>query len=148
VIPNIVNIDKEYERLKGPHLDMNSTHREGFKGLPGDKLERPRPEDLLHSNGPCPQLSSYSANFPGYHGDNQYIKPTDKHTRGYFPLRSKSTYTNEYVKKDSKKDDYTYIPDQLRTGSNWFGKSSYEQFYNNPNPEYFAKKIKIIEKKE
>jgi hypothetical protein len=91
-IPNIVNHDKEYDKLQGPHLDMNSTYLHGFKGNSGDKIERPRPEDLLKSNGPCPQLSTYSSQFPGFRGDNQYIKPTDKHTRGSFPLRSKSTY--------------------------------------------------------
>lgn len=104
---------------------MSSTYIEGFKGKSGDKLERPRPEDLLKSNGPCPQLSSYTSQFPGYKGDNQYIKPTDKHSRGYFPLRSKSTYANEYIKKEPKIDDYTYIPDQLKTGKNWFGKTTY-----------------------
>jgi hypothetical protein len=44
------------------------------------------------------------------------------------------------------KDNYTYFPDQLRTGSNWFGKTTYESFFNNPNPEYFAKKAKIVDK--
>jgi hypothetical protein len=127
---------------------LNSTYLDGFKGRKGDKLERPIPEDLLHSNGPCPQLSSYKAQFPGYRGDNQYVKPTDKHTRGYFPLRSKSTYSKEFVPKDPKKDDYTYIADQLRTGSNWYGKTTYGDFYSNPNPEYFAKKVKVVEKKE
>lgn len=124
-IPNIVNHDKEYEKLKGPHLDMNSTQREGFQGKAGDKVQRPIPEDLLHSCGPCSQLSTYSSHFPGYRGDNQYIKPTDRHTRAYFPLRSKSTYANEYVSKDPLKDDYTYIPDQLKTGYNWLGKTTY-----------------------
>lgn len=147
-IPNIVNHDKEYEKLKGPHLDMNSTQREGFTGRKGDKIERPHPEDLLHSNGPCPQLSSYTSQFPGYRGDNQYVKPTDSHTRGYFPLRSKSTYAKEFVNKVPEKDDYTYFPDQLKTGSNWFGKTTYGEFFSNPNPEYFAKKVKVIEKKE
>lgn len=73
---------------------MNSIYLEGYTGKPGDKIERPIPEDLLKSNGPCPQLSSYSANFPGYKCDNQYVKPTDRHTRGYFPHRTKSTYAN------------------------------------------------------
>ena len=61
-------------------------------------------------------------------------------------MRSKSTYANEFIKKEQKKDDYTYFPDQLKTGYNWFGKTTYENFYNNPNPEYFAKKVKLIEK--
>lgn len=145
-IPNIVNHDKEYDKLQGPHLDMNSTYLNGFKGHSGDKIERPKPEDLLKSSGPCPQMSTYSSQFPGFRGENQYIKPTDKHTRGEFPLRSRSTYAKEFAKKDPVKDDYSYFPDQLRTGSNWFGKTTYENFFNNPNPEYFAKKVKMIEK--
>ena len=145
-IPNVVNRDKEYSRLQGPHLDINSTYLEGFTGKPGDKVERPVPEDLLKSGGPSPQLSTYSANFPGYRCENQYVKPTDKHTRGYFPQRSRSTYANEYVKKDALKDDYTYFPDQLRSNSNWFGRSTYENFCSSHNPEYFARKVKVLEK--
>ena len=71
------------------------------------------------------------------------MKPTDKHAIAYFPLRSKTTYSKEYTKKGQKKDDYTYIPDQLRTGSNWYGKTTYDNFYNHPDPDYFAKKVKI-----
>lgn len=145
-IPNIVNHDKEYDKLLGPHLEFSSTYTDGFKGKSGDQIERPKPEDLLHSNGPCPKLSSYTSQFPGYVGDNQYVKPTDKYTRGVFPLRSKSTYTKEFIQKEPKADDYTYYPDQLKTGKNWFGNTTYENFYNNPNPEYFAKKVKNIEK--
>jgi len=74
------------------------------------------------------------------------VKPTDKHTRGYFPLRSKSTYAKEFVKKNPEADDYKYFPDQLRAKSNWYGRTTYENFYNNPNPEYFAKKVKILQK--
>jgi hypothetical protein len=36
----------------------------------------------------------------------------------------------------------------LKTGSNWLGNSTYGGFYAEPNPEYFAKKVKIVEKKE
>lgn len=147
-IKNVVNHDKEYERLKGPHLDMKSTYSEGFKPVKGDELTRPHPEDLLHPHGPAQQITSYSHQFPGFRGDNQYVKPTDRHAIAYFPLRSKSTYSNEYVKKEWRKDDYTYIPDQLRTGSNWFGTTTYSNFYNQPNRDYFAKKVKIVEKRE
>jgi hypothetical protein len=98
-VPSPVVFAQEYDRLQGPHLDMNSTYHEGFRGKNGDKLDRPHPEDLLHSNGPSPNLTSYSSQFPGHKGDNQYVKPTDKHTRGYFPLRSKSTYSNEFKAK-------------------------------------------------
>jgi hypothetical protein len=89
---------------------------------------------LLHSNGPCSQFSTYSSHFPGYRGDNQYVKPTDRHTRAYFPLRSKSTYANAYIAKDPPKDDYTYIPDQLKTGYDWLGKTTYGDFFSSPNP--------------
>jgi len=91
-IPSLVTHAHEYDKLKGPHLDMNSTYLEGFTGRNGDQLERPHPENLLQSCGPAPNLTSYSSQFPGFRGDNQYVKPTDRHTRGYFPLRSKSTY--------------------------------------------------------
>jgi hypothetical protein len=50
------------------------------------------------------------------------------------------------VKKDPLKDDYTYFPDQLRAKSNWFGRTTYENFFSNPNAEYFAKKVKVVEK--
>ena len=76
------------------------------------------------------------------------MKPTDKHAIKYFPLRSRSTYTKEYKKKEPKKDDYTYYPDQLKTGYDWYGKTTYGGFFAQPNPEYFAKKVKVIEKKE
>lgn len=52
------------------------------------------------------------------------------------------------MKKDWKKDDYEYIPDQLRTGSNWYGQTTYGKFYAQPNSDYFAKKVKITEKLE
>lgn len=63
-------------------------------------------------------------------------------------MRTKSTYANEFVSKSPKKEDYKYFNDQLKTGYNWMGKTTYGSFYNNPNPEYHAKKVKIIEKKE
>lgn len=144
----MVNHDREYDKLKGPHLELNSIYRDSYKVRNGDQLDRPHPEDLLHSNGPCSRLSSYSSQFPGYKGENQYVKPTDRHTRGYFPLRSKSTYSKEFVNKKPLADDYTYFPDQLRTGSNWFGKTTYGSFFGNPNPEYHAKKVQVVEKKE
>ena len=37
-IPNIVNHDKEYDKLKGPHLDLGSTYGNGFKGNKGDDV--------------------------------------------------------------------------------------------------------------
>jgi len=59
-------------------------------------------------------------------------------------LRNKSTYSKEFIAKDPKKDDYSYIPDQLKTGYQWLGKTTYGDFFANPNPEYFAKKTKVV----
>lgn len=146
-IPNQVNHDKEYDKLKGGHLDINSIYRNSFRGNNGDKVEKPHPEDLLKTGGPDLALTSYKSQFPGYVGNNQYVKPTDKHTRAQFPLRSKSTYAKEFVSKSPEKDDYKYFNDQLKTGYNWFGKTTYGAFFNSPNPEYHAKKAKMVEKR-
>lgn len=98
---------------------------------------------MLKTGGPCNNLTSYTSGFPGYRGGNQYVKPTDRHTRAYFPLRSKSTYTNAFLGKPGNKDDYERIPDNLKTGSNWYGNTTYENFFKQPNPEDYANKYKI-----
>jgi len=59
-------------------------------------------------------------------------------------MRSKSTYANSFANKQPKKDDYKYMSDQLKTGGIWLGKSSYGNFFENPNPEYHAKKVKNV----
>lgn len=146
---SVVLVSKEYDQLKGPHLEMSSTYKEGFYDRKGDEIERPKPEDLLSSEGPAQELTSYGAQFPGHHGENQYVKPTDRHLRGNFPLRSKSTYAGNFMRRPAKKDDYKYIPDQLKTGIyNWLGSSTYSNNFVQPNPEYMAKKVKNVEKKE
>ena len=147
-IKNKINISQAYDRLNGPHLDMDSIYNRELPCHHPGKVEKPIPEDLLKTGGPCPKLTSYSSGFPGYKGVNQYVKPTDKHTRGYFPMRSKSNYTNSFLGEPGKKDDYKYIPDNLKTGTNWFGNSHYSDKFREPNPEDYAKKYKIIEKKE
>lgn len=53
---------------------MNSSYNKNFLGEKGDPNERPKPEDLLKSGGPSPQLTSYSSGFPGFKGANQYVK--------------------------------------------------------------------------
>ena len=61
-------------------------------------------------------------------------------------MRSRSTYSKMFEGKRGESDDYTYFPDQLRTGKKWFGKTTYGDFFANPNPEYMAKKGKVLEK--
>ncbi len=73
VTPSQVIYAKEYNKLEGPHLDMNSTQRAHFTNRDGDKLERPIPEDLLKRNGPTPILTTYKSLFPGHKGPNQYV---------------------------------------------------------------------------
>jgi hypothetical protein len=52
---------------------MNSTQRTSFIQKNGDKLERPKPDDLLKSYGPSPNLTTYKSLFPGHKGLNQYV---------------------------------------------------------------------------
>lgn len=61
-------------KLEGEHIGMNSNYEKDFKLQDGDKVERPKPEDLLKTGGPSPRLTSYNSGFPGYRGDNQYVK--------------------------------------------------------------------------
>lgn len=84
-------------------------------------MSRPKPEDLLKTGGPCPNLTSYTAEFPGHRGLNQYVKPTDKHTRDKFPLRGRTTYNNSFLGTPGKQDDWDGIQNNLKTGSGWFG---------------------------
>lgn len=146
--PCLVVYAKEYKPLKGPNLEMRSTYEGGYTGRDGDEIERPRPQDIIQTEGPTADLTSYAVEFPGHKGSNQYVRPTDRHFRGYFPLKSKSTYSGAYVTKSLKKDNYKYMADQLKTGSNWLGTTTYNNFYAQPNPEYMAKKVQVTEKKE
>jgi hypothetical protein len=82
---------------------MDSNYKKYYDGKKGDPNERPRPEDLLKSGGPCQNLTSYSSGFPGYKGMNQYIKPTDNMIRDPFPMMSRSTYANAFGPKSTSK---------------------------------------------
>ena len=147
VTPSLVLHADEYDRLQGPHLEMASTYSKGFTGKDGDKLERPKPDDLIHSAGPGSLLTNYSHQFPGHKGGNQYVKPTDRHHRGGFPLRSKSTYSSTYLGKSVPREGHRPV-DLLKTGNNWMGQTTYKQKYSEQNPEYYALKVKLVEKQE
>jgi hypothetical protein len=88
-------------------------------------------------------LTSYTSGFPGYRCGNQYIKPTDRHTRGSFPLRSRSTYSNNFTGNQAKKDERFRIPDNLKTGYNWYGNTTYNNYFKQPNPEDYTHKYKV-----
>jgi hypothetical protein len=76
------------------------------------------------------------------------VKPTDRHTRGYFPLRSRSTYTNNFLGNPGRNQESGKNRDNLKTGYNWYGATTYGNYFKQPNPEDYAKKYKIIEKRE
>jgi len=101
---------------------------------------------LLKIGGPCPKLTTYSSGFPGYKGDNQYIKPTDNTVRGHFPLKSDTTYGKSFTQRQGKKADLSRSPDNLKAGPIWFGQTTYGTKFYNPNPEDYAAKIKFTEK--
>ena len=132
-IENKVNISKEYDKLQGDHLEMNSIYLKDFPGNKGDKVEKPHPEDLLKTGGPSQNLTSYSSGFPGYRCENQYVKPTDKYTREKFPLRARSTYTKSFVGEHKDKDELYGIPDNLKTGYKWLGDTTYGTRYYKPS---------------
>lgn len=67
--------------MDGPNFDPYSTYKSDYPGKNNDDLSRPKPEDNLKSNGPCPNLTSYTSEYPGHKGPNQYVKPTDNHRR-------------------------------------------------------------------
>jgi hypothetical protein len=117
-----------------------------------DKLERPKPQDELKFEGPAPTLTTYGTLYPGHKGENQYvtlwslkIKPTNKHAIGEFPLLAKTVYSTEFVPRKSPKSDSAKLHDSLKTGTSWFGASTYNNTFRVPNPEhYLPKERKII----
>lgn len=88
--------------------------------------------------GPCQKMTSYTYEFPGHRGNNQYVKPTDRHTRGHFPMSSCSTYAHSFRGHQRKKDEWEKVPDNLRIGSNWFGRTTYSSSFIKPNPEDYS----------
>jgi hypothetical protein len=89
----------------------------------------------LKTEGPFLSLTSYSSGFPGYKGDNQYVKPTDSHVIDYFPIRCRTTYSRSFAGTPARKTSINKIPDNLKTGSNWYGKTTYADTYSKkPNP--------------
>lgn len=112
---------------------MGSNYMKDFVNKKGE-IERPKPEDLLKVGGPCQQLTSYSAGFPGYRGANQYVKPTDNIIRSNFPLSARTTYSNFFAPKSASKPKTQKIPDNLKARDLWMGKSTYGKFFQEPNP--------------
>lgn len=140
-------ITEQYNQINVHNLGNDSTYLKDYSARGGDGLSRPKPEDLLKTGGPFQNLTSYSTLFPGYRGGNQYVKPTDSHRVGNFPMRSQSTYAKSFVGPSQKKDEKFKIHDNLKTGSNWFGATTYGSNFRQPNPEDYAKKYSVAQKR-
>lgn len=62
------------------------------------------------------------------------MKPTDKHYRDSMPLQAKTTYGEAFTNRPNKASSLAKTPDNLRTGSLWLGKSTYGNYFQQPNP--------------
>ena len=154
-VPNQINISKEYDKLQGPHIGLDTSYGKSFHPNAGDKIERPKPEDLLKTGGPSPFVTSYREQLPGHKTVNQYVpidlkkvKPTNKHVRGDFPLDSKSTYEKSFNSFSCPKPITEKIPDSLKFTSLWLGETSYKNKFRQPNPEDYSPRAKNVEKLE
>jgi hypothetical protein len=145
-IPNVINRASEYDRLNGPHMDMDSNYMKDYDGKKGDPNQKFRPEDLLKTGGPCQNLTSYSSGFPGFRGPNQYVRHTDNAVRSNLPFMSRSTYTNAFVPKSASKNKTEKVPDNLKSRDLWMGKTTYGNFFQQPNPEDYAKRNRTHDK--
>ena len=73
MVSSEVIYSKNYEKLKGPYLDMNSTQRSSFIERERIKVFKPIPKDLLKSEGPSQNMTTYKCVFAGHRGLNQYV---------------------------------------------------------------------------
>ena len=147
-IKNKISIAKEYDKLQGPHLDMKTTYSTEFQETQIQAgFHTQPPEDLIKTgNNFFSKLTSYSSLFPGYRGANQYVKPTDRHTRGQICFKSKSTYSRTFTNQFKAKDKKHTIPDSLKKSNLWFGRTTYQSFFAEPNPESYAKRRCVSQK--
>jgi hypothetical protein len=44
----------------------------------------------------------------------------------------------------SKKDEFKYRKDHLKTGNDWYGSTTYNKFFVKPDSDYFAKPVHVI----
>lgn len=76
------------------------------------------------------------------------MKPTDNSVRDKIPMRARSTYASSFSNSSAPKPVKEKISDNLKSTNLWLGKSTYGNFFNQPNPEDYAKKVKNVEKLE
>lgn len=89
--------------IENPLLTFSSTYRDHYPKNDGDPLHRPKPDDLLGiKGGPSLELTSYSSQFPGHKGKNQYVPMNPEHPRGGLAFNSSTTYLKEYSRVEGK----------------------------------------------
>ena len=66
---------------------------------------------------------------------NQYVKPTDRHKRGEFPLAGKTIYSTEFIIKKRSAPENIKEPDHFKTGMSWMGETTYNKSFREVNPE-------------
>lgn len=59
-------------------------------------------------------------------------------------MRARSTYASSFNNTSAPKPVKEKINDNLKTPNLWLGKSTYGNFFNQPNPEDYAKKVKNV----
>lgn len=59
-------------------------------------------------------------------------------------MRAKSTYAKSFENRTAPKPITEKIPDNLKTSNLWMGKTTYGNFFNQPNPENYPSKVKNI----
>lgn len=57
---------------------------------------------------------------------------------------SRTTYSNAFGPRSTSKPKRQKAIDNLKPGDLWLGKTTYNNFYKQPNPEDYAKKYKIV----
>ena len=68
--------------------------------------------------------------------------------RDKIPMRARSTYASSFANNSAPKPAKGKAEDNLKSTNLWLGRSTYGNFFNQPNPEDYAKKVKNVEKLE
>jgi hypothetical protein len=61
-------------------------------------------------------------------------------------LSSRTSYSTAFYPKQNNRNSVEKTPDNLKNGKNWFGQTTYDRFYKNPNPEDYLPRVRNNEK--
>ena len=127
---------------------MNSTYGKDFDGKNGP-VERPHPDDCLGVGGPAANLTTYSSGFPGYRGDNQYVKPTNNtHLNGALGFHGNSIYRKSYMPRAGGPENLARWTNHFKNGEPWLGNTTYRENFRGPNTDEYNSNIKAVQKRD